>query len=187
MEAEDPLSQLRDIHLPEPVTSWPPAPGWWFILLLILIGLVFIYRHAIAALIQRRKLAIALGELDAALEHYNETAAYENKQNQAGLDYLAAINILLKRVVLVLYSDSDAAHLTGRDWLGFLDTEGNSDAFTSGYGAILADGIYRKEFDADAAALHELVHNWITRAYDRAQVQASPMAGFFKRRKEAAN
>ncbi len=85
MEAEDPLSQLRDIHLPEPVTFWPPAPGWWFILLLILIGLVFLYRHAIAALLQRRKLAAVLRELDAALEHYNETAAFENTQNQARL------------------------------------------------------------------------------------------------------
>ncbi|MEK9648595.1 MAG: DUF4381 domain-containing protein [Gammaproteobacteria bacterium] len=187
MEAEDPLSQLRDIHLPEPMTFWPPAPGWWFVLLLILIGLVFLYRHAIAALLQRRKLAAVLRELDAALDHYNETAAFENTQNQAGLDYLAAVNILLKRVVLVLYPDSNATHLTGRPWLEFLDTEGGTNAFTTGEGAILADGIYRKEFDADAAALHEVSRHWITRAYNSVQVQTSPMAGFFKRRKELAN
>ena len=66
MEAEDPLSQLRDIHLPEAVTFWPPAIGWWLLLALILIGLGFIYRQAIIAMIQRRKLANVLDELEQA-------------------------------------------------------------------------------------------------------------------------
>jgi len=30
--------ELRDIHLPEGSLWWPPAPGWW--LLLVLLGLV---------------------------------------------------------------------------------------------------------------------------------------------------
>ena len=31
METEDPLSQLADIHLPEAVSAWPPAVGWWLL------------------------------------------------------------------------------------------------------------------------------------------------------------
>ena len=42
MNPQDPLAQLRDIHLPEPVSWWPPAPGWWLLAVLVLIALVAI-------------------------------------------------------------------------------------------------------------------------------------------------
>ncbi|MDE0747891.1 MAG: DUF4381 domain-containing protein [Porticoccaceae bacterium] len=32
----DPLAQLRDIHLPEPILWWPLAPGWWVLIILCL-------------------------------------------------------------------------------------------------------------------------------------------------------
>jgi len=168
MEAEDPLSQLRDIHLPEPVTFWPPAPGWWVLLVLILIGLGFLYRHAIAAMIQRRKLASTLKELDEAYEAYTELEAFEHKQNQAGLDYLASVNILLNRVALVFYPDTPAGQLTGTAWLSFLDQHGDTSDFSTGPGTLLADGIYRRTFDTnntDAEALHALAKHWIEHTY----------------------
>ena len=34
------LSQLRDIHLPEAVPWWPPAPGWWMLFALVIAGAV---------------------------------------------------------------------------------------------------------------------------------------------------
>ena len=36
MNNPDPLAQLRDIHLPDPISGWPPGPGWWLLALLLL-------------------------------------------------------------------------------------------------------------------------------------------------------
>jgi hypothetical protein len=56
----NPLDQLRDIHLPDPVSWWPMAPGWWFLILAC--GLLsaalcrFIYRRYKARLYRRQAL-----------------------------------------------------------------------------------------------------------------------------------
>lgn len=42
----DALSGLRDIHLPEtPIGWWPPAPGWWIVLGISLLGCFLVYRR----------------------------------------------------------------------------------------------------------------------------------------------
>ena len=48
---QDPLAQLRDIHLPEAIGWWPPAPGWWILALLLLVSTVFSIRY----LVRRRQ------------------------------------------------------------------------------------------------------------------------------------
>ena len=36
----EPLADLRDIHLPQPISWWPPAPGWWILLGLLLVSIL---------------------------------------------------------------------------------------------------------------------------------------------------
>ncbi len=55
----DPLAQLRDIHLPEAISWWPPALGWWLLLatLLLLILLAWLsVRHYQRGAIKRAAL-----------------------------------------------------------------------------------------------------------------------------------
>ncbi|MBV1930617.1 MAG: DUF4381 domain-containing protein [Porticoccaceae bacterium] len=48
---QDPLAQLRDIHLPEAIGWWPPAPGWWILTLVLLVSIAFTIRY----LVRRRR------------------------------------------------------------------------------------------------------------------------------------
>jgi hypothetical protein len=161
MEAEDPLSELADIHLPDAVPFWPPAPGWWVLAALVLLALALLYRHQIARLFLRRRLASALRELDSAYRLFQ--AAPE--RNAAGLQLLQTFNAVLKRVALVHFRDPAVPGLNGRAWLRFLDAQMHGADFTVGVGQVLADGIYRPVFNADVDALHALCRRWVEQAY----------------------
>ena len=34
-DLQEQLKDLRDIHLPDPVSIWPLAPGWWALMILV--------------------------------------------------------------------------------------------------------------------------------------------------------
>ena len=56
----DPNLPLRDIHLPAPISWWPPAPGWWLLLFgipTLLILLAWLWRWVRRKTV--RKLALA--------------------------------------------------------------------------------------------------------------------------------
>jgi len=57
MNADDPSSiPLRDIHLPDPIGWWPPAPGWSIVLGLLVLasaGLAFALWHRHRRRLQR--------------------------------------------------------------------------------------------------------------------------------------
>jgi Sec-independent protein translocase protein TatA len=161
MEAEDPLSELADIHLPDAVAFWPPAPGWWVLAVLVLLALVLLYRKQLARVFLRRRLGSALRELDDALNAFK--AAPE--RNEAGLQLLQTFNAVLKRVALVHYADPELPGLNGRAWLRFLDARMHSADFTVGAGQVLGDGIYRPVFNADVDALHALCRRWVEQCY----------------------
>ena len=68
----DPLAQLQDIHLPEQVHNYPLAPGWW--LLLIVIGILLIWSIAIFVKHWRlnKQKRFALRQLNQAMKPNNQ-------------------------------------------------------------------------------------------------------------------
>lgn len=110
--AENPLDQLRDIHLPEPIDVFPYAPGWWILLaiLLIIVG-YFIYR--------RMKYRRAIRLLIPAQAELNQlkSLASDSINSRA----IASLSALLKRVCLLYFRPSQVASLSGAQWLAFLN------------------------------------------------------------------
>ena len=39
---ENPLQQLRDVHLPLEPGWWPPAPGWWLLICSCIVAVFFL-------------------------------------------------------------------------------------------------------------------------------------------------
>ncbi len=145
---------LRDIHLPTPVSWWPPAPGWW-ILLGLLIALVWL---GLWAWKQRKAVKQSLKSLtQARFETLRDT--YRRDRDPRRL--VQEISVLLRRASMSLLPRERSAGLTGEAWLGFLDRMVDGTEFSEGVGRVLLDAPYKAHPDFDAEALLALCQNWI--------------------------
>lgn len=97
----DPLAQLKDIHLPTPVTDLPIAPGWWILLVLAISLCVW----SVMALVRYRKVRKTQRQLLASLTSSNT---------------LASSSQLLKLALVSYYPRQDTAKLYGSDLRAFL-------------------------------------------------------------------
>ena len=134
LPAQDPLAQLRDIHLPDAVSAWPPAPGWWILAAIVLVLLAVGIYYCIQYIRRTRYRRQALKQL-AALEQYHRQPT----------TYLQRLNHLLKQTALAADSSVDVAGLSGQQWLAFLDHSGNTTHFKQGAGTLLLQGPYLPE------------------------------------------
>lgn len=143
----DPLTlPLRDIHLPEPVSVWPPAPGWWFLVAVLVVAVISLW------LVQRYKKKSRLSVLKMARNELKRISAeYALNKNPVGL--LREISALLRRICISLFPREDVASLTGDAWLGFLNKHSGSGLFANGAGHLLTEAPYRREVDADQVEL----------------------------------
>jgi hypothetical protein len=154
---EGPALQLRDIHLPDPVSWWPPAPGWW--VLIALSTLLFLaVRWFLKRLKARRFRVAALNELELL------SAGFAQVPDAHLL--VKALSVLLRRICLSYYPRFDVAGLTGDAWLGFLDNhlggEKGQDHFREGPGRTLITAPYQSEAEIDGIGLLKLCREWIT-------------------------
>ena len=150
--AAQPALQLRDIHLPAEPGLWPPAPGWWILVALLLVLLAWaawVATHRYRLHRQRQRILAMLGELE--------------QDSDTTPEKIARISILLRRLALMRYPRQRVAALTGRDWLGFLDASGGQGRFSQGPGQVLASGPYQPALpaDLDTRVLVSLVRDWV--------------------------
>lgn len=146
---------LRDIHLPDAISAWPPALGWWCIAVLIPVGIV------LAVLLFKRltrktpvRVALTL------LKQIKQNAELSPQQK------ITELSILLRRVAISVSPVQEAASLTGDAWLQYLDGFLPSPLFSQGLGRCLADKPYQpanaESISAQQLAeLITLVETWL--------------------------
>jgi len=162
MDSEELLAQLADIHLPEPIGLWPPAPGWWILGLLILLGLAYLGRRWYLSYQRKLILRQALAELDGCASDY---AHADSDDDKARVNYVNAVNTVMRRVALVHYSDQQVAALSGREWVDFIRKNGDSSRLDDDVAAALSHGRFQTRCEVDVDTLHAVARDWIKSLY----------------------
>lgn len=150
--SSSPLQELRDVHLPDPISLWPPAPGWWMIFGAVVAGVIvslwiLTYRR------RTRARRLAMTELGAIKQHYDT-----HRDDRWLVQRLSAI---VRRHAMAIFPRTEVAGLVGTSWLQFLDRTGRTNQFTDGVGHVLSSGPYRPQAAVSAAELVPLVEHWI--------------------------
>ncbi len=145
---------LRDIHLPGPVSWWPPAVGWWILALLVIAGCVVAWVHYRRHARERAALRTLRSALKA-LDDGGEPARC-----------LQQVSLVMRRFAMsIADAATPVAGLTGERWLAFLDSRWDRDAFSSGAGRALAVAPYlpaERVMYADVQELGSLCVQWIS-------------------------
>lgn len=136
--ANDPasLENLHDIISPQPVPWWPPAPGWYILGCLILVGAIWLVIHAARKWRRDAYRREALEELAKIRQLSREPDGRPSA--------IAQLDVLLKRVALAAWPREIVADLSGQRWLAFLKRTGRGAAFNHASAQVFLGVVYRR-------------------------------------------
>ena len=161
----EPTLNLRDIHLPDPISWWPIAPGWWLLIITVLIiaVIVFLARKIYRSKQLKRDIHAELGVIK---------QQFQQTQNRSQL--AKSLSILLRRASISFYPAKDIAGLTGESWLAYLDdTNANpikDKKFQSETGQALLSAPYLPDnstLDFDTQGLIQLCESWLLSSHNK--------------------
>ena len=149
------LDALNDIVLPPAVPWWPPAPGWYGV-----IALLILVASWLALRSWKRWNADA----------YRRAALRE----LADLRDAPAIALLLRRTALAVVPRSVVAEKTGIAWADWLAAQCTG-SMPADVRRMLTAGVYgRPDADSDVSALRDYAARWIAR-----HCRTHPCGGFY--------
>lgn len=141
---------LRDIHLPGPVSWWPPAPGWWLLVGLVLGALAFALIYRLRLRVRRAALR-TLGDIERAYDGHGDPHRL-----------VADVSTLLRRVVLTYRPRETVASVTGSAWREHLMSVSTArDAFTAPVTEQILRGPYDPTQPIEAHALMVQTRRWL--------------------------
>jgi len=143
---------LRDIHLPEAISYWPPAIGWWLLAIIILLCLLLAWR-----------LYLRLTRRTAIKQAKHLLLEIKNNNKNSEIEKVQRVSACLRRVAISTDKSENVAGLTGESWLNYLDNTIEGHPFSQGIGRSLLDMQYRQSVpdDFDMNALLSLCETWL--------------------------
>ena len=103
------LPEIKDIHIPDTVSMFPLAYGWWVIIAVLILLSILI--KVIIFIIKTSKKYYALKEL-------------ENLDTIDNIEAVIGVSNLLRRICSIKHKN--AAALYGKEWVDFLTSNGLS-------------------------------------------------------------
>ena len=146
---------LRDIHLPDSVSWWPLAIGWWLLPLLAILISFSIYKF-VKYKKQNRKVAYKKLALN---EFKNIRLQYKNNENS--IELIRAISALLRRIALSYLPRENIASLTGAQWIEQLNKLCSQNIFTNEIASQLENAPYMPQSNIDNKELLATCETWI--------------------------
>lgn len=143
---------LRDIHLPDAITWWPPAIGWWLLAGTIILSLLFLpklYRYL--TFTSLKKVAnTAFNDIIMSFKvHSNTTQLTQD------------ISKLLRQISMSYLPREASAHLTGDNWITSLNSLTTEDYFNDDISQLILSEPYQKNISSDPQALITATQSWI--------------------------
>ncbi|MGV6809121.1 MAG: DUF4381 domain-containing protein [bacterium] len=152
---------LRDIHLPDPISWWPLAWGWWLLIIATLFGLTVLA----AWLLRRKKNQKKIAKPVLFMQTLNTL-----KTEKQTTVFATQLSALLKHSA-VYYYGQQAAGLSGEAWLAFLDQywvlgktpeqKHTTHVFSSPQGRALLSAPYQANPVIDQKFLWQLAYDWL--------------------------
>ena len=146
------LEQLRDIALPSATPFWPPAPGWWILFALAIVGIALFLRF-----MRQRWLAV---------EYQREankllTDLYSRwQENCDDRSFAIEAHQLVRRIAIHHSGRSPIARLTGPKMIDCANEISRS-ALSPTTGSLLTELSYQREIHFDVEQVHGELMAWI--------------------------
>jgi len=157
---------IADIHLPNTVSPWPPAIGWWLLLVLVIAlcaGSVYAFKR------YQKKWRYRRAALSLLKQQYQQW-----QERGEDLNCATAMIAIVKRTAITAYSE-DSAALFGQAWINFLNQQTSKSYFSDSLAQWMSEQQYQahssqqlsnstqqaSDNKVDIPLLYKACENWI--------------------------
>ncbi|MBB6461467.1 DUF4381 domain-containing protein [Flammeovirga kamogawensis] len=138
-------NEVLDFIPPKQVDMSPSAPGWYLLGGIIILVLLIVAIRQYIHYLQNKYRRTAIHEINSVVK---ESASLQEQ--------VYKINIVLKRVAITTFDRSTVAHLSGNEWINFLNDHTKQKLFKDKEADLLINGAYMKASESTNSTLSSL-------------------------------